>query len=73
MSRTARIAAVLAVLALAGTYLAVQVDFLRRHRVGIEPERYWLPQLTHIWLPGLGSVLVLAAVAFVLHRRGMRE
>jgi LPXTG-motif cell wall-anchored protein len=64
--------AALAVLTLAGTYLAAQVDFLRRHTVGfpaVDPKKYWLPQVTHIWLPGLGAAALLALAAFVLHRR----
>jgi hypothetical protein len=67
-----RVLAALSVLAVAGTYLAAQVDFLRRHTLGfppIEPKRYWWPQVTHIWLPGLGAALLLAGAAFVLHRR----
>jgi len=66
-----RVLAALSVLAVAATYLAAQIDFLRRHTLGfppVEPKRYWLPQLTHIWLPGLGAALVLAVAAFVLHR-----
>jgi hypothetical protein len=72
IDRGVRLLAALAVLTLAGTYLAAQVDFLRRHTLGfppIEPKRYWLPQVTHIWLPGLGAALVLGLAAFVLHRR----
>jgi hypothetical protein len=68
----ARVLAALAVLSVAVTYLAAQIDFLRRHTLGfppIEPKRYWWPQITHIWLPGLGAALLLAGVAFALHRR----
>jgi hypothetical protein len=67
-----RVLSGLAVLTVAGTYLAAQIDFLRRHTLGfppIEPKRYWWPQLTHIWMPGLGAALVLGLAAFVLHRR----
>jgi hypothetical protein len=67
-----RVLAALSVLTLAGTYLAAQIDFLRRHTGGfppIEPKRYWWPQITHIWLPGLGAALLLAVAAFMLHRR----
>jgi LPXTG-motif cell wall-anchored protein len=70
-----RVLAALSVLAVAGTYLAAQIDFLRRHTLGfpaIEPKKYWLPQVTHIWLPGLGAALLLGAAAFVLHRRNRR-
>jgi len=69
----ARLFASAAVLTLAGTFLAAQIDFFRRHTMGsprMSPERYWLPQLTHIWLPGLAAALMCATVAFVLHRRG---
>ena len=72
VDRRARILAALSVLTIAGTYLAAQIDFLRRHTLGfppIEPKRYWWPQITHIWLPGLGAALLLAVAAFVLHRR----
>jgi hypothetical protein len=62
----------LACLAFACTFLAAQIDFVRRHHFGIAPEKYWLPQLFHIWLPGLGLALVLGTLAFVLHRRGGR-
>jgi len=62
----------LAVLAVASTFLVAQVDFARRNRIGIPPERYWRPQLLQIWLPGLGISLALLALAFVLHRRGRR-
>jgi|SRR3954451_10163528 hypothetical protein len=67
-----RVLGALAVLTLVGTYLAAQIDFLRRHTLGfppVEPKRYWWPQVTHIWAPGLGAALVLALAAFVLHRR----
>jgi hypothetical protein len=70
--RLPRALAALAVLAVAFTFLAAQVDFVRRNRIGITPERYWLPQLLHIWLPGLGLALLLLVLAFVLHRRGRR-
>jgi hypothetical protein len=70
--RTPRVLASAALLAVALTFLAAQVDFVRRNRIGIDPERYWRPQLVQIWLPGLGLALVLLALAFVLHRRGRR-
>ena len=69
MSRRVRILAALATLGLPGTYLAAQIDFVRRHSPGIAPERYWLPQLTRIWLPGLAATLIFALAAFALHRR----
>jgi hypothetical protein len=69
MSRRVRILAALATLSLPGTYLAAQIDFVRRHSPGIAPERYWLPQLTRIWLPGLAATVIFALAAFALHRR----
>jgi len=69
MSRGPRIVASLALLSVAATFLAAQIDFARRNRIGIAPERYWWPQLRQIWLPGLAAALALAAIAFVLHRR----
>lgn len=72
LSRGTRIVASLAVVSCAATFLAAQVDFARRNRIGIGPERYWWPQVTQIWLPGLGAALVLGAVAFILHRRRPR-
>ena len=72
LKRSPRVLASVAVLAVAFTFLAAQVDFVRRNRIGITPERYWRPQLLQIWLPGLGLALVLLVLAFVLHRRGRR-
>jgi hypothetical protein len=56
-------------LSLPGTYLAAQIDFVRRHHPGLPPPKYWLPQLTRIWLPGLTATLICALCAFALHRR----
>ena len=69
MSRKVRILAALATLSLPGTYLAAQIDFVRRHSPGMAPERYWLPQLVRIWLPGLAATLIFSLAAFALHRR----
>ena len=69
MSRWVRLLAALATLSLPGTYLAAQIDFVRRHSPGIAPAKYWLPQLTRIWLPGLAATLIFALGAFALHRR----
>lgn len=69
MSRRVRLLAALASLSLPGTYLAAQVDFVRRHSPGMAPGRYWIPQLTRIWLPGLAVTLIFALCAFALHRR----
>jgi hypothetical protein len=60
------------VLVAAATFLAAQVDFVRRHHVGMSAEQYWKPQFIRIWLPGLGATLLLGALVFVLHRRGPR-
>jgi hypothetical protein len=57
-----------AVLALAGTYVAAQIDLVRRHTPGIAPTHYWLPQLAQIWRPGLAAAAIFALAAFVLHR-----
>lgn len=62
-----RLCAAGAVLAVAGTYLAARIDFVRRHRPNMPGARYWLPQLTHVWLPGLGLALGLALGAYVAH------
>jgi hypothetical protein len=70
--RAPRILAAVALLTAAATFLLAQIDFARRHHIGIPPERYWQPQLLRIWLPGLGLALILGTLAFVLHRRGRR-
>jgi hypothetical protein len=67
-SPSVRLFATLAVVALVATYVAAQVDFLRRHKPGIAPLRYWLPQARLIWGPGLALALVCALTAFALHR-----
>jgi hypothetical protein len=72
LPRGPRILASLALLALAATFLAAQSDFARRNHIGISAEKYWRPQLLQIWAPGLGIALVLATVAFILHRRRPR-
>jgi hypothetical protein len=71
-SRLPRRLASAAVLAAAATFVFAQIDFARRHRIGIAPERYWWPQLGQIWLPGLALATTLAVLALVLHRRGRR-
>jgi len=66
-----RLLAAMAVLAVAGTYLAAQIDFVRRHTLGFPPldvRRYWLLQIKFIWVRGLGAALLLAAIAFVIHK-----
>ena len=69
MSRRVRFLVASATLSLPGTYLASQIDFVRRHSPGMAPERYWLPQLFRIWVPGLAATLIFALCAFALHRR----
>jgi len=70
--RGPRIFGSLALLAFAATFLAAQIDFARRNHIGISAERYWRPQALQIWAPGLGLAMVLAAVAFTIHRRRPR-
>jgi hypothetical protein len=67
--RWARLTLTLALCALVITYVAAQVDFLRRHQPGITPARYWWPQATHIWMPGLAATVVLAVIGLLLARR----
>lgn len=64
-----RLLASLSVLAVAGTFLAAQVDFVRRHTPGITPQRFWQPQARRILAPGLGGAALLAGLAIALHRR----
>jgi hypothetical protein len=70
--RVPRILASLAVVVASVTFLAAQVDFVRRNHIGIAPDKYWLPQLWQIWIPGLGSALMFGLLSFLLHRRGRR-
>lgn len=72
LKRAPSVFASLAVLTTAFTFFAAQVDFARRNRIGISASHYWLPQLTQIWLPGLGTALLLGLCAFLLHRRSRR-
>jgi hypothetical protein len=68
-----RVFATLSLLAVVATYVAAQVDFLRRHEPGITPIKYWLPQVRLIWAPGLALALVCALAAFALHRWKRRQ
>jgi hypothetical protein len=68
MTRSVRVFASLALLAMAATFLAAQIDFARRHHIGISIARYWRPQLLQIWLPGLGIAATCAVIALALHR-----
>jgi hypothetical protein len=66
-----RVLSAMAVLTVAGTYVAAQIDFVRRHTLGFPPldvRRYWLLQIKFIWVRGLGAALLLAALAVLLHR-----
>lgn len=67
--RLARLCASCAGAVVVATYAAAQVDLWRRHRPGIAPEVYLLPQATQIWLPGLAGAALLAAAAVWLRRR----
>ena len=73
VEQAVRVFASLALLALVGTYVAAQVDLVRRHHPGVAPARYWLPQLSQIWLPGLAAAAMRAAVAFALERYARRK
>jgi hypothetical protein len=68
VGRAVRVFATLAALALVGSYVAAQIDFIRRHQPGIAPLRYWLPQARTIWAPGLAMALICAGAALALHR-----
>ena len=61
-----------AVLAVAGTYLAARIDFVQRHRPGIAQTRYVLPQVMHVWLPGIGLAVALFVAAQIAGRAGRR-
>jgi hypothetical protein len=67
-----RIFATLAVGAVVGTFVAVQIDQVRRHFPGVDPAKYWLPQLQQVTLPGLGAGLLCGLIAFAFHRLGRR-
>lgn len=64
----ARIFATLALCAVVATYVAVEVDIVRRHHPGIEPAKYWKPQWEQVIMPGLAAALFCAIVALVLHK-----
>lgn len=64
----ARILMCLAVLAFVGTYVATQVDFLRRHRPGISPAAYLQPQALQILAPGLGLAAAFGIAAVIVTR-----
>jgi hypothetical protein len=68
LGRAVRLCATVALLTIAGTYVAAQVDFLRRHHPGVAPETYWIPQLLQVWAPGLAVGTLFAAAAAILHR-----
>ncbi len=68
-SKLTRALGAAALLAAAGTFLAARIDFVRRHQPGVAPARYWVPQLTHIWLPGLALTAVFGSFAYFAWRR----
>jgi hypothetical protein len=68
-----RILVTLALAAFVTTFVALEVDLLRRHFPGIEPGKYWLPQINQITLPGLGATLLCAGLAFALHHLRRRS
>jgi hypothetical protein len=68
-----RLLATLSVAAFVTTYVATEVDLVRRHFPGIEPAKYWLPQFRQITLPGLGATLLCAVLAYTLHRLRRRS
>lgn len=67
--RGAPLAATAAVLTVAGTYVAAQIDYVRRHTPGVSPARYLAPQARVIWLPGLALAAALGVLAWWLGRR----
>jgi hypothetical protein len=72
-SRLGRVLGAVALLCLFGTFLFSQIDYVRRHHVGMDPAKYWLPQLLRIWLPGGLATLICLIAAFVLERRARRD
>ena len=68
-----RVLATLALLSLVGTFVAAQVDLVRRLVPGVAPTRYWLPQLREIWAPGLVATALMAALGFALERLPRRK
>jgi len=69
LAKPVRLLGTLSVLVLVVTFLMAQIDLWRRHRPGLSPERYLLPQATQIWLPGLVAAALLAVAATIVHRR----
>ncbi len=67
-----RVFAALSVMIAVGTFVAAQIDYIRRHYPGIPPMKYWLPQTFYIWGPGLGAAVGLGMVAFALERQRHR-
>lgn len=65
----ARLLASLAVVVFAATFVATQIDFVRRHRPGIAPEVYLRPQALQVLAPGLSLGVALAFSAWLVARR----
>jgi hypothetical protein len=66
-----RLLASSAVVALVGTFVATEIDFIRRHRPGVSPEAFLVPQALQILAPGIGLAAAFgtcAAVAAYRHR-----
>ncbi|HEY0709244.1 MAG TPA: hypothetical protein VGG33_20710 [Polyangia bacterium] len=68
-----RIFATLALAAAVTTYVAVEVDLVRRHFPGVDPLRYWLPQLQQVTLPGLGATAIAALLALGIYKLQRRR
>jgi hypothetical protein len=69
LAKPVRVLGTLSVLVLVVTFLMAQIDLWRRHRPGMSPGRYILPQATQILLPGLAAAAILAIAATIVHRR----
>lgn len=65
----ARLLASLAVVVFAATFVAAQMDFVRRHRPGIAPQVYLQPQALQVLAPGFGLGAALAFSAWLVARR----
>ena len=71
--RLSRVFWAFTVLTLAGTFVFSQIDYLRRQQPGMDPAKYWMPQLSHIWLPGILAATICLILAFVLESRARHD
>jgi len=71
--RLSRVFWALTTLTFAGTFVFSQIDYLRRHQPGLDPTKYWMPQLIHIWIPGTLAATICLILAFVLERRARHD